>query len=98
MGKPTLFPSIGGLADDGQEHGNLYSELVLGLTGGDVGVCVGVYIGIYAERDMGALAQGGATLGYHVKLSLGLYVEAGNTCVQSQVNLPIGLTYAGKYY
>ena len=86
------------LADNGEEHGNLNSKLVLGLTGGYVGVCMGINIGVYAESYAGALTQGGTTLGNHVKLGLGLYVKAGNTCIQSQVNLPIGLAYTCKYY
>ena len=58
------------LAYNGQEHGNLNSELVLGLSGGYVGVCVGIDIRIYTQGYVGSLAQCGATLGNYVQFSL----------------------------
>ena len=58
------------LADDGQEHGYLYAELVLCLSGGYVLVCVGIDIGIDTQGNMCSLAQSSATLGYHIQFSL----------------------------
>ena len=86
------------LADDGHEHGYLNAELVLGLSGGYVGVCMGIDIGVDAECYVCGLAQSGAALGNYVEFGLGLYVEAGDTCVKSQINLTIGLADSGKYY
>ena len=56
---------------------------------------MGTDIGIDAEGYLGHLAALGGQLVDNLKLRNGLYVEAEDVLVESQLNLPVGLAYTG---
>ena len=70
------------------------AEFVFGHAGGNVFVGMGGHVRIHAEAHGSHFAFLGGQVGQHVQLDYGFHIEAANSCIQAQVNLPIGLSYA----
>ena len=85
-----------GLADYRNHIAHGDTKLVLGQSGGDVGVRVGSHVGVQAEGHAGRLSLGSCQLVDDLQLRNALYVEAEDVVVESEVNLPITLAYAGE--
>ena len=77
-------------------HGN--SELVLGKSGSNVGMCVRADIRIDTERYTSLLAVLLCKFVNHLKLGYRLYIEAGDIVLKSEFYLPIALAYSSIYY
>ena len=74
-------------------HGN--AELVLGQSRGDIGMGVGTDIGVDAQCHLGCLVHAGGNLLDDLQFGLALHVEAEDTFLQSQLNLPVAFAHAG---
>ncbi|OPZ94207.1 MAG: hypothetical protein BWY72_02375 [Bacteroidetes bacterium ADurb.Bin416] len=61
-------------------------------------VSVGFHIGIDAQGNPGRLTLGSCQFLNHLQLGNGFHVEAEDSIVQGQVNLPIGFSYPGEHY
>ena len=77
-------------------HGD--AELVLGESGCDVCMSMSANIRVDAEGYIGGLARSNSQLLYNLQFGNRLHVEAGDAFLQSEVNLPVALAYAGIHH
>ena len=87
---------LAGVLNDGHHVAHGDAELILGQSGGDVGVGVGTYVGVQSEGHAGHLALGGSQLVDDLELGDALDVEAEDVAVEPDVDFPVGLADAGE--
>ena len=85
-----------GFGDDCQHIVHIDAELVLCQTRGNVGVGMGTDIGIQTEGDAGHLSLSGCQLIDNLEFWDALYIEAEDIVVDTQIDLPVALSHAGK--
>ena len=74
------------------------AELILGQAGGDVSMCMSAHIGVQPEGYCCYLSLGGCQFVDDFQFGNALHVEAENACIESDIDFPIALAYAGKHY
>ena len=89
---------VGCLFDDLQHVAHVDAELVLSQSRGDVGVCMCTHVGIQAKGHTGSLALGSRQGVDDFLLGNALYVEAEDVLIQTKVDFPVRLAYAGIDY
>ena len=82
-------------ADDVEHVAHRDAELVLGQSGGDVGMRVSTHVGIDAQADARHLSLRGGQLVDDLQLGDALHVEAEDVGVEAEVDFPIALAHAG---